>query len=170
MAEDVSVSIRIALVLILTAALLASVLNISLQLIPWTTQTQGKIEFVANHSRTEMKNLNGETMNGAQLYKYMMNNYDYITSISVCLNPSTNPNDYECICAKQSLASEDWILALVDDRFDPSNPSDRNNYADTNVLINEYTDDSFTVEVNELIDGSMEVLAVRTFIFKGAGD
>ncbi len=152
--------------LILTAGLLASVLNISLQLVPWTVQTHGKIEFVANHSLTEMKNLQGETVNGAQLYKYVMNNYDYITSITVCLKPSTNPNDYLCICAKQGITSNTEIQSAIDARYDASNPTDRTDYAETNLLINEYTDDSFTLEVNELIDGTLEVIGRRTHIFR----
>lgn len=166
MAEDVSVAIRIALVLCLTAALLASVLNISLQLIPWTVQTQGKIEFVANHSLTEMKNLNGKTVNGAQLYKYVMNNYDYITSITVCLKPLENPNDYTCICAKQGICENSDIESVIVARYNPDNPEDRYDYADTNLLINEYADDSFTLEVNSLIDGTLEVIGSRTFIFR----
>lgn len=167
MAEDVSVALRIAMVLILTAALLASVLNVSLQLVPWTVQTQNKVEFVANHSLTEMKNLSGATVNGAQLYKYVMNNYDYISSVTVCLKPLENPNNYTCICAKQSYVSNEDIRTALDARYNPSNPVDRLNYGDTNVLINDYTADEFTLEVNTLVDGTLEVIAVRTFIFKG---
>lgn len=166
MSEDVSVMVRVAIVLILTAALLASVLNISLQLVPWTVQTQGKIEFVANHGLAEMKNLNGKTVNGAQLYKYVMNNYDYISSITVCLKPSTNPNDYLCICAKQGIYTNPDISAAISLRYDPDNPVDRGDYAGTKALINEYTSDSFTLEVNELIDGTVEVIGRRTFIFR----
>ena len=167
MAEDVSVTIRISLVLILTAALLASVLNISLQLVPWTLQTQAKVEFVANHSLMEMKNLQGKTVNGAQLYKYVMNNYDYITSITVCLKPSTNPDEYECLCAKQDHTANTAVTSVVQNRFAVSGQQDRLDYANTKVLINEYTDDSFTLEVNELIDGTLEVIGTRTFIFGG---
>lgn len=154
------------MLLILTAALLFSVLNISLQLVPWTVQIQGKIEFVANHSLMEMKNLQGKTVNGAQLYKYVMNNYDYITSITVCLNPSTDPNDYVCICAKQDRFSNSDVRSAVESRFNSSGTQDRIDFADTNLLINEYTDDSFTIEVNELIDGTLEVIVSRTFIFR----
>ncbi|MCM1440492.1 MAG: hypothetical protein NC131_15030 [Roseburia sp.] len=165
MSEDVSEMIRIAIVLVLTGALLASVLNISLQLVPWTEQTRSNVEFVANHSITEMKNLSGETVNGAQLYKYVMNNYDYISSITVCLDPSEHPDVYTCICAKQSKFVNNKIESALTSRYDASNPIDRTNYADTNLLINEYTDDSFTLEVNELNDGSLEVIGLRTFIF-----
>lgn len=165
MAEDVSVMMRVAIVVILTAALLASVLNVSIQLVPWTVQTQGKVEFVANHGITEMKSLQGKTVNGAQLYKYVMNNYDYISSITVCLNPSTNPNDYICICAKQGYFVNPDIGSAVNDRYNPNNPVDRKDYADTKMLINDYTDDSFTMEVNTIVDGTLEVIAVRTFIF-----
>lgn len=165
MAEDVSVAMRIAMAIILMAGLLTSVLNVSFQLVPWTLQTQNKIEFVANHSRTEMKNLQGKTVNGAQLYKYVMNNYDYITSITVCLNPSTSPNDYICICAKQDLVSNSDIESAVHVRYTSSYIDDRVGYANAKELINNYTDDSFTLEVNELSDQTLEVIAVRTFIF-----
>lgn len=165
MAEDVSMVIRIAMVLILTTALLFSVVNITIQLVPWTQQIHAKVEFVANHSIAEMKNLQGETVNGAQLYKYVMNSYDYITSITVCLDPSTNPNDYTCLCAKQSNTVNGDISSAVNARYNPSNPTDRTDYADTKKLINEYKNDSFTLEVNELVDGSLEVIGIRTFIF-----
>lgn len=165
MAEDISIAIRIAMVLLLTSALLASVVNISLQLVPWTEQTRGKVEFIANHGIMEMKNLQGETVNGAQLYKYVMNNYDYITSITVRLNPSTKPYEFECLCAKQKVAMNTSARSAIYSRYNTDGIQDRIDYARTNELINKYTDDEFTLEVNELVDGSLEVVGDRTFIF-----
>ena len=104
MSDTLSMSMKVAIVVLLTGALLSTVLTISIPSLKFlTSQTEGYVK-ITNMSYNQLKGLKGEEMDSARIYRYIMEVEDKIGLIAVRENPQDQPNNYKVILCRERQA------------------------------------------------------------------
>ena len=67
MADDISVAMRLSIILLLAGALLATVLNVSVPMVKWLTKETGKVSLITDISYNQLKGTKGKDMNAGRI-------------------------------------------------------------------------------------------------------
>ena len=156
MADDISVAMRLSIILLLAGALLATVLNVSVPMVKWLTKETGKVSLITDISYNQLKGTKGKDMNAGRIYRYYMEIEDKIGLIAVREHPVTQPANYKLLVCKEKKAVTSALQPFID-AFDFSHRDTDYQTAST-YFNNEMISKDFRVTVNVFPDGGLEIV------------
>lgn len=163
MASDVSMAMKIAIILLLTGALLSTVLTVSVPMTRWLINETGKTVIITDITYNQLKGTKGMDMNAGRIYRYYMETEDKIACIAVREHPITSPADYKVLMCKERTAVTPALQDKID-VLDWSDP-DRGNkeYMIASTYFNhDMISKDFRVTVNVFPDGGLELICDLT--------
>lgn len=159
MADDVSVMMRFAIVLMMTAALLGSVLNVSIPASKFLVGTSDKFTKLAEYPYRSLQSVNGRELNSARIYRMIEEGYSYVSIVAV-RDVDAVPM-YDLVICKQNNTMTPDIESLVSSYG--SYDDDSTGYVKLNTkFAHDYINEDFVVTVNMLRDGSLEVICDKS--------
>lgn len=163
MASDISIAMKIAIILLLAGALLSTVLTVSIPMTKWLLSETNKTIVITDITYNQLKGTKGMDMNAGRIYRYYMETEDKIGCIAVREHPITSPADYKILMCKERTAVTPAIQSKIDS-LDWSNPEKNNEeYMATSSYFNhDRISKDFRVTVNVFPDGGLEILCDMT--------
>lgn len=104
MSEDISEAMRISIVVMLTAALLATVLTVAIPSTKFLTDQVNSYTKVVDMSYRQLQQMTGKELDAGRVYRYIMEVEDKIGLIAVREKPESEPNNYKVILCRERTA------------------------------------------------------------------
>lgn len=156
MSEDISEAIRVAIVVLLAASLLASVLQITIPATSYLTTKSDQYTTLAAMDYNQMKNFSGKELNATRIYRYVMETYLETSTVIVREHPVTEPNNFKVIISKENVTNLPGCQSAID--AVPDKNTDQM-YTDLSVAFNhDYVNESFRLTVTTTDCGGLEIL------------
>lgn len=157
MAEDISVAVRIAVVLCMVGAMLSSVLNVAVPATKYLTQFSDKYTQLSSMTYHQFQSKSGHELNSARVYRYIVETYNNVATVAIREKPVSEPNTIDLIVCKEKNfvmpELEPYVLSVTD------YSDDEHGYSIlSKKLEHDYINDRFRLTINTLSDGGLEVV------------
>lgn len=160
MAEDISMALRIAIVLCFVSALLATAITVTIPSTKTLTEMSGKFTTLASMNYNQLKTKTGYEMNGTRIYRYVSETYQQVATVVVRENPVTQPSNYKVIICKENHTKIPTMDGAINAFYTTHRTDDDpEGFAQLAVYFeHDYVTDDFRLTVNVLDDGGLEIL------------
>lgn len=160
MSEDVSQSMLIAITVLLTGALLCTVLTVAVPSNRFLTNQVNSYNKVVDMSYRQLQGMTGEELDSGRIYRYLMEVEDKIGLLAVRENPVKLPNTYTIIVCRERTAVTPALQTYINGW----------DYSDLTKGYNEYSvyfghdmiTKDFRLHVETFPDGGLEIICDLT--------
>ena len=156
MSEDISEAIRVAIVVLLAASLLATILQITIPATSYLTTKSDQYTTLAAMDYNQMKNFSGKELNATRVYRYVMETYMETSTVIIREHPVTEPNNYKVIVSKENVTNLPGCQSAID-AF-PEKDTDEMYTSLAQTFNRQYVNDKFRLTVVTTPSGGLEVL------------
>lgn len=160
MSEELSESMRLAIVVMLTGALLCTVLTVAIPSLKFLTDQVNSYNKVTDMSYRQLQQMTGEELDAGRIYRYIMEVEDKIGLLAVRESPVNHPNDYRIIICRERIAVTDALQPHIETQGFPDLNKGYNEYS-TYFGHDKITED-FRLTVNTFPDGGLEIICDLT--------
>jgi hypothetical protein len=162
MVEDISVSLRLGIMVMLSAALLGSVLTVAIPATQFLTDSSAKYTTLADYPYRTLQSMTGHELNGSRIYRMIEEAYSEVAIVAIREHPVTKPDDYKIVLCKvktsdntSGMQDEINSYGVTNNGFD----DDSTGYSNIAVIFqHDNITNNFILQVNTQLSGGLEVI------------
>lgn len=156
MSEEVGHFTRVGIMMMLAAALVSTILVLSVQMFDYLNVTSDKYTVIGNSNYTQLKGLTGQELNAPRIYRYIVSNSGNIASVFIREKPLTEPNTYKVVLTTITNTKCPGAQSAINGY---TRVSDSEMYKElSRVFQRENADKNYRITVYDLEDGRIEIL------------